>query len=163
MGRKRKAKGEGVHPEPGELMPDFSLPTPDGRRLSIAGYRGRFSLLMIFTGGAECSYCRHVVLSDLCQEPEEYSRQGAQLLVILCCSPMEAELVRHRDSLACPVLVDEDGHVHRSVAALNSDDQPSTSIFIADRQGNVRLASRSWQGDPIPTRETLLEQLRRAP
>ncbi len=153
--------GQRVHPAPGERMPVFTLASADGHRVDISRYCGRLNLVLIFTGGAECRHCRHAVLTDLCHEPREYARAGARLLVVLQCSPLEAALVQHRDNLLCPVLVDEDGQVHRAVGASAPDGLPTTTVFVVDRQGKVCLANRTWQGQPLPFRQTLLEQLQR--
>ncbi len=159
MGVEKVPNDEPKQPEPGDLMPDFELPSAGGQLAHLSDYRGRKGAVLIFTGGAECAVCRHAILSGLCDAPEEYARQRGELLVILRCTPAEAELVRRRDRLACQVLVDEDGQVHRQVGAELPDGQPATAVFVTNRQGKVCLASRSSRGDTLPTRQALLDRL----
>jgi peroxiredoxin len=144
-------------------LPDLELVTCDGRPVHLSDYRRDRSLVALFSGGAECGPCRHAIMSDLCSRPHEYARAGAAVLLILRCSAIEAELVRRREGLALPVLLDPQGEACRLVGAQTPDGQAATAVVVTDCSGRIYLESRPDQDTPLPTREAIFSCLRSIP
>jgi peroxiredoxin len=145
------------------ILPDLQLASPDGRPIRLSDYRKDRNLVALFSGGAECGPCRHAIMSDVCGKPDEYAQEGAVPLVVLRCSSVEAELVRHREGLTVPVLVDQTGEACRLVGAQSPDGRAATAIVVTDCAGRIYLASRPDQNDLLPTREAILTCLRSMP
>lgn len=149
--------------KPMPVLPDLQLAWPDGRSVHLSELRQDRNLVALFSGGAECGACRHVVTHDLCGRPEEYVQSGATAVLVLHCSPLEAELVRHRDSLTIPVLIDPTGEACRAAGAWSPGGRAANAIVVTDCAGRVYLASRPDQLVLPPTREAIFNCLRSIP
>ncbi len=151
-----------THDAPGkkDVLPDLQLAWPDGRPIRLSGYRQDRSLVALFSGGAECGPCRHAIMSDICGQPDEYAQAGAVALLVLNCSPVEAELVRRREGLAVPMLLDPAGEACRVVGARSPDGKAATAVVVTDCAGRVYLASHPDQNGLPPTREAIFSCLR---
>jgi peroxiredoxin len=148
---------------PHGLLPDLQLAAPDGRPVHLSDYRQDRNLVAVFSGGAECGPCRHAILSDVCGKPEEYTEAGSTVVLVLRCSSLEAELVRRRERLTVPVLLDPGGDACRVVGAQSPDGQPATAIVVTDSAGRIYLESR-WDRDALlPTREAIFRCLQSIP
>lgn len=145
------------------MLPDLQLASPDGRACHLSDYRGDRKLVALFSGGAECGPCRHAVINDLCGRPEEYEAVGATAVLVLRCSSLEAELVRRREGLTTPVLLDLAGDACRMLGALSPDGRVATAIVVTDWSGRIYLESRPDQNALLPTREAVFECLRSIP
>ncbi len=159
--RRQKATTAADH-GPGErpILPDLPLATPDGRPCRLSDYSKKGSLVVLFSGGAECGPCRHAIISDLCGRPEAYAAMGATAVLVLRCSSVEAELVRRREGLAVPVLLDVSGEACRIAGAQLPDGKASTALVVTDSSGRICLESRADQNGLLPTRETVFSCLR---
>ncbi len=141
-------------------LPDLQLVWPDGRPIRLSDYRQDRSLVALFSGGAECGPCRHAIMNDVCGQLDDYEQLGAVALLVLSCSSFEAELVRRREGLAVPVLLDPAGDACRLLGAQSPDGKPATAIVVTDCAGRVFLASRPDENSLPPTREAILNCLR---
>jgi peroxiredoxin len=144
-------------------LPDLQLTLPDGRLIRLSDYHRDRSLVALFSGGAECGPCRHAIMSDLCSKPEEYEQAGATALVVLQCSSGEAELVRRREGLTLPVLVDPAGEACRAVGAQTPDGKPAVALVVTDCTGRIYLEGRPDREMPLPTREMIFSCLHNIP
>jgi mycoredoxin-dependent peroxiredoxin len=142
------------------VLPDLQLASPDGQLGRLSDYRGDRSLVALFSGGAECGPCRHALLTDLCGRPEEYAAAGATALLVLRCSSLEAELVRRREGLNVPVLIDPAGEACRLVGAESPDGNAATAVVVTDCGGRIYLQNRPEQNGLPPTRDAILSCLR---
>ncbi len=143
-----------------ETLPDLELAQLDGQRVRLSDVRQDRNLVALFSGGAECGPCRHAIMSDVCGRPEEYAESGATAVVVLRCSPVEAELVRHREGLTVPVLLDPAGEACRLVGAQTADGRVGATIVITDCAGRICLQSGGERDTSLPTREAILNCLR---
>ncbi len=144
-------------------LPDLELAQLNGQRVRLSEVRGDRNLVALFSGGAECGPCRHAIMSDVCGRPEEYATSGTTAIVVLRCSPVEAELVRHRESLAVPVLLDPTGEACRLVGAQTPNGRVGATIVITDCAGRICLQGGGKRDSSLPTREAILDCLRNIP
>ncbi len=145
------------------VLPDLQLALPGGQSCRLSDYRREQNLVALFGGGAECGPCRHAIVTDLCGRPEEYAEAGAAVVLVLDCSSMEAELVRRRDRLTIPVLLDPNGEACRTLGAVPADGKTATAVVVTDSAGRVCLESRPDRNDTLPTRDAIFRCLRSIP
>ena len=118
-------------PKPGQLAPDFTLPSLDGRVFSLADFRGRKTVLLFWR--ATCPHCREIIEELKAWEAE----QNEFNLVVLAANEPEIELAREFKST---VLIETDLEVQRKFEI----DATPTAILI-DEAG--KIASDLAQGD----------------
>jgi peroxiredoxin len=138
---KRPAIRQGRTPAPGELINDFSAPTPEGTILrSHDVYYLRRNLALVFTHGPECTRCRSL-LQDLANERALLRVEDGEILAVIPGGPKAAAQLRTDLKLPFPVVVDEDGSVYDRYGLLTPDGAPKAAIFTTDRYGTVFEAS----------------------
>ena len=65
------------YPTRGQVVHDFTLPSTDGKRISLQDYRGHFSLVLIFAGDPS-QITEKKCLSELVQRYSGNSRGGCR-------------------------------------------------------------------------------------
>lgn len=100
------------YPTRGQVVHDFTLPSTDGKRISLQDYRGHFSLVLIFAGDPS-QITEKKCLSELVQRYSEIREADAEVLLVLACSRERAEATGHQAKRPFPVLADEDLQVHK--------------------------------------------------
>ncbi len=149
-------------PEPGEPLPDFDLPTTDGRRIRTDDFVSRKPLLLI-TGSLTCpmtassnpklrrlheqfgSEIAFVMLHVREAHPGEHYDQPESFETKL----EHARSLKRRDRLPWPVAVDDvQGTVHRSL-----DEKPN-AVYLTDRSGQIVFRGL-WAGDVEGLRQAL--------
>ena len=98
-------------PQPGEPLPEFRLPTAGGGEIGVSDYRGRKNLLLWFSKGLFCPYCRRN-MARLSQAYAQFQASGAEILQITINTVDEANLYFRSYRLATPYLCDPDARVH---------------------------------------------------
>lgn len=121
----------GRDPLVGNPAPDFSLPTPEGELVTLAGYRG-YAVMLNFWA-TWCSPC----VEELPLIQERYLANRPELVVLAvneCETPEAVNEFVADTGLELPVLLDEDCAVGEGDYRVNAY---PTSIFI-DADGVVR-------------------------
>jgi hypothetical protein len=147
-------------PEPGEPMPEFDLPTTDGRRVTKGDFMGRRRPLLFSMGSVTCPmtadadtmlkrlyarfadrvafvtlYVREAHPGDRCPQPDTIDRKMRY-----------ARDLQQRDGLPWPVAVDDiDGTLHQRL-----DPKPN-AVYVMDIDGRVAFRAL-WSND----RESIL-------
>jgi len=70
----------------GEAMPSFRLPSGQGAEVSSEDYRGRNNLIVWFTKGMACPFCRQH-MSQLVRGYPEFQKRDAEILEITTSKP----------------------------------------------------------------------------
>jgi peroxiredoxin len=81
IGSARVTAGESL-PTRGHLMPDFALPSSDGKQVSLYDYRGRSNLALFFVGPAQDS-AKNQLLSVLAQRYREITDTDSEVVVVV--------------------------------------------------------------------------------
>ena len=97
----------------GDRAPTFRLPSAQGPIVDSSDFLGRSSLIVWFTKGFGCPYCR-VQMSLLIRGLAKFRELGADLVMITRTAPTRARMYAERFPLTLPYLVDEDTAVRRA-------------------------------------------------
>jgi peroxiredoxin len=130
------------HAEPtvGAKAPDFRLAAAGGGEIGLADYFGRKSLLLWFSKGLHCPFCRRN-MARLSQAYTQFQGCDAEVLQITHNTKEEAALYFRNYHLATPYLCDPDRAVHlrygieleqQSVAAVAENMLTSCAMVVGD-------------------------------
>jgi thioredoxin-dependent peroxiredoxin len=129
----------------GDPAPDFTLPTDDGRTVSLADLRGR-KVIVYFYPAAMTPGCTKQAC-DFTDSLASLEREGYAVLGISPDSPAKLATFRERDSLGITLLSDPDRSVMRSYAAFGEKklygktvEGVIRSTFVVDEEGKVSHA-----------------------
>jgi len=142
-------------PTRGHVMHDFTLPSTDGKRISLYDYRGHANLVLIFAGDVGQTTEKEF-LSGLVQHYAEIRTQDTEVLLVLAGSREHAERTKHQARLPFLVLVDEDMQIHKSVGALGAQAVPAAALYVTDRFLEVFAAWRTVEGNTLPSASEVL-------
>ena len=129
----------------GDPAPDFSLPTDDGRTVSLADSRGRKTIVYFYpaamTPGCTKQAC------DFTDSLSSLQAHGYDVLGISPDSPAKLAKFRDRDSLTITLLSDADRSVMKEYGAFGEKklygktvEGVIRSTFVVDEDGTIALA-----------------------
>jgi peroxiredoxin len=98
--------------EIGQRAPDFRLPSGRGGDVGPADYRGRSSLIVWFTKGMACPFCR-TQMSQLARAYPRIQALGAEVLQVTPTTPERAGFFARNFTIPFQYLCDPDYSVHR--------------------------------------------------
>jgi peroxiredoxin len=157
IGSARVTAGESL-PTRGHLMPDFALPSSDGKQVSLYDYRGRSNLALFFIGTAQDS-AKNQLLSALAERYREITDTDSEVVVVVAESIEQADEFRRKMQFPFPVLADADMHVHNSVGASGAQAVPAAALYITDRFLEVFATWRTGAGEHLPDISDVLSWL----
>lgn len=157
IGSARVSMAESL-PTPGHLMADFTLPSSDGKSMSIYDYRGRSNLVLFFAGSLQ-DPAEQNLLGDLTQHCDEIREADSQVVAILTSVVDQAAQNRRNMHLPFPVLVDADMHIHHAVGASGAQGVPAPAVYITDRFLEIYAVWRMGTGDRLPAVSEVLSWL----
>lgn len=94
-----------VGPAPGTLAPPFRLPSAQGPDIALEDYRGRGNLIVWFTKGLACPFCRRQ-MTQLAQIYPQIHGLETEILEITPTVPERARFYARRFPLPFPYLCD---------------------------------------------------------
>jgi cytochrome c biogenesis protein CcmG/thiol:disulfide interchange protein DsbE len=115
--------------EIGEKAPDFSLPDPDGKQVSLSDFSGKVVILDFFASW--CPPCRQEI-PDFIQLEKAYSDKGFAMIGVSLVDAQQTKDFANKFGINYTVLVD-DGKVSNAYGPIRSI--PTT--FVLDRSGNI--------------------------
>jgi peroxiredoxin len=98
--------------EVGQRAPSFRLPAGQGGEVSPEDYRGRSNLIVWFTKGMACAFCR-TQMSQFARSGARLKEAGAEMLQVTPTKPERARFYAKNFPLPFPYLCDPDFAVHR--------------------------------------------------
>ncbi len=98
--------------EIGQRAPGFRLPSGRGGEVGPDDYRGRAPLIVWFTKGMACPFCR-TQMSQLARGYPKIKALGAEVLQITPTKPERARFYAQSFTIPFPYLCDPDYRVHR--------------------------------------------------
>ena len=128
------------HPLPGTPAPEFRLRAAGDGEVALSDYRGKRKLVLWFSKGLFCPYCRRN-MTRLGQGYAGIQARGAEILQITHNTAEEADLYFRSYRLAMPYLCDADRAVHlrygipleqQSVAAVIDNTVRSCAMVAKD-------------------------------
>ena len=75
------------------------------------------------------------------------------------CARETAARIKQEANLPFPLLVDEDGRIHRPAGAVDKYGHPAAAIYITDRFLEVFAVYRSSEGQTMPCAREIVEWL----
>jgi peroxiredoxin Q/BCP len=129
----------------GDPAPDFSLPTDDGRTVSLSDSRGRKTIVYVYpaamTPGCTTQAC------DFTDSLSSLQAAGYDVLGISPDAPAKLAKFRAKDGLTITLLSDADKSVMRAYGAYGEKklygkvvEGVIRSTFVVDEDGNISLA-----------------------
>jgi len=141
------------HPEKGNVLPDFELPSSQGQQVLASAYRGRSNLVLIL---AADSNLLNGLFSQLESKQQELAENNARILVTAVGTRQHACELKQELRLDEDVLVDLDGRVHRTMGAIDTAGQPVPMVFVTDRFGEIFAIFKIDEHKSIPSAEDVL-------
>ncbi len=129
-----------AHPKLGEKAPDFRLAAAGGGEIGLSDYLGRKNLLLWFSKGLYCPFCRRNMVR-LSQSYAQFVALDAEILQITNNTQKEADVYFRNYHLATPYLCDTDWRVHyaygvalerQSLGAMAENFVTSTAMVVHD-------------------------------
>lgn len=145
-------------PEIGQPAPDFELRDQHGQRVSLASFRGRRAVTVMFYPYAFSRVCT----GELCSVQDNLSTfesDDAEVLAVSCDPMFSLRAFAEADGLTFPLLSDfwPHGEVARTYGVFNEDRGcADRSTFIVDRAGILRWVVHN----EMPQARDLQEQAR---
>ena len=147
-----------ARPAKGQLIRDFTLAATSGQEISLSDYRGRSNLVLVFAGGGDGSPDLKV-LAEIAADYARIQEEQTQVLAVMQCGRETAARIKQEANLPFPLLVDEDGRIHRPAGAVDKYGHPATAIYITDRFLEVFAVYRAAQGQTMPCSREIVEWL----
>jgi peroxiredoxin len=144
---------------PGEIMPDFSLVSTDGKRIRISDYHGRRHLILIFIGLGNSEMAREL-LRQLADRYSELASEDAQVLMIVQRGKGESKNLGQGPGLSFPVLIDDDSRIHNMMGALKPEELRAPIVCIVDRYGEIRHEFHVESSRVVYAADTILDWVR---
>jgi peroxiredoxin len=99
--------------EVGQKAPSFRLPAGQGQQIGPEDYRGKSNLIVWFTKGMACPFCR-TQMSQLARGYPRLKASGAEVLQVTPTTPERARFYAQNFPIPFPYLCDPDYAVHRT-------------------------------------------------
>ena len=129
--------------------PPFSLPSGDGKQVSLADFKGKQAVLILFYRGNWCPYCMDQLdnYQALLPELEKYK---IQLIAVSTDNKSSIKNTSRQFGQKYIFLSGEDLVVTRQYGIGNEKNLPHPALFLIDRQGNLiwYYASRDFKVRP---------------
>ena len=91
----------------GDAPPPFRLPSGQGPEIGVEDYRGRSKLVVWFTKGFGCAFCR-AHMAQIVRSYPAIRERGAEVLEVSVSKPSQGRLYLKKFSLPFPYLCDDD-------------------------------------------------------
>jgi peroxiredoxin Q/BCP len=131
--------------EPGDSAPDFSLPTDDGKTLSLRDLRGRKVVLYAYPAAMTPGCTKQA--GDFRDSLASLTSAGYQVVGISPDSPAKLAKFRERDSLTFPLVADQDKSVLTAYGAYGEKQLYGKTVtgvirstFVIDEKGRIERA-----------------------
>lgn len=131
----------------GTPAPDFTLPSTDGKTLTLSALAGCKHVVLVFYVGDNTPDCNRQ-LSSLRDDLPEF--EGLDILVVGIHPASLEDHVRYCGLLGLnfPLLHDASGLIAAQYGALNQDRSIQRSVYVVDKAGVIRFAARGMHWVP---------------
>jgi peroxiredoxin len=96
----------------GQMAPSFRLPSGQGPEVGSEDFRGKKNVIVWFTKGLACSFCRQH-MSQLVRGYPQFRERDAEVLEVTSSALPRAKVYLQRFNVPFPYLCDPDYSVHR--------------------------------------------------
>ncbi len=134
----------------GAEAPDFTLKDQNNQEVTLADFRGRKAVLLVFYPLAFTGTCQGE-LAEIQDNLAEYSNEYLQVLTVSVDSVYSHKVWADREGFTFPLLADfwPHGGVARSYGVLNEQTGAAhRGTFVIDKDGIVRYSDMKPAGEP---------------
>lgn len=151
-----RVTSSGELPRKGLGFPDFELMSSSEHPLRLSDYRGRSSLLLIFTDDQAATA---ELLSAVAHSYDDFKHEEAEVIAVAKSSPEECGRIKERLKLPFLILSDGNGRIHREVGASDEQGNAAAAAYVTDRYGEIFAIYRTRDGQALPTAAEILNWL----
>jgi len=148
--------------EVGELAPDFSLRGPEGQPVTLAEYRGKKNVLLVFFPMAFSPTCS-VQLPAIQRDASRLEAMDVVVLGISVDNHYANDRFARENRLGFTLLSDFDRATSRAYGVLDAERGYSRrALFLVDKQGKVRfkeVTSGPAESPQMPSHQRALDAL----
>ncbi len=137
-------------------MREFELISSHGPTICLSGYRGQSALVLILSDARQET---ERLMRDVAGHYKELRNNEAEVLAIVHGSRMQALALARRLGIPYPVLLDEDGRIHRELGATDAQSRDAAAVYVTDRFREVFALYRTAEGAGLPGIEEILRNL----
>jgi peroxiredoxin len=137
-------------------MPNFTLSSTEGKRISLYDYRGRSNLVLFFA--ADADHPEEKFIASLVEHYTEILEEDSNVIVVVC-SRERAEEIKRQTRLLFPVLLDQDTRVHEMVGAFGHQSVYAPAVYVTDRFMEVCAAWLTDADGTLPSISDVLSWL----
>lgn len=127
----------------GDKAPDFSLPTIEGKTISLSAVLEKGPVVLVFYRGEWCPYC-NLQLRALQQAYADIRKAGGELLAISPQKVEKAEVQVTKNHLSFPLLTDSSGSTMRAYRLLYQIPPEMRQVYLTTY--NIDLAEYNGEG-----------------
>ena len=141
-----------------EVVPDFTLPSVQGGRVSPRDYKQRVNLVIVYLDLDRCAGCVDL-LREFADNYHVYRDLETEILAIF---PQSTADLRSRVGdmgLPFPLLSDENGEVARVYLGSHAGEYLVGGVFVTDRFGALRYHKVARGEEELPAQQTILDWL----
>jgi peroxiredoxin Q/BCP len=145
----------------GDRAPDFSLPSQDGKMVSLADYRGKNTVVLFFYPKDESPICTKEACSFR-DAYEDFVKAGAAVIGVSSDSAESHERFAEHHRLPFILLADADGSLRKAFGVPKTMGiLPGRVTYVIDKEGVVRLIFNSQlsAADHVAEALKMVEQL----
>jgi peroxiredoxin len=152
----------------GQPAPDFTLEDSNGKNVSLADYRGKKNVVLVFYRGHWWPYCV-AQLGELQSLLNKQDSGKSQILAVSIDSHEESKQLRQKlqaannGSQTFPLLQDTDHKVIDRYGLLNPDGKgwPHPTTYVVDTKGVVRWKFTETNYTIRPSNKHILQEVRK--
>lgn len=125
----------------GQLLPDFTLTSAEGKSVTLSNYRGKPTVLAftrIFTEKQYCPFCYPHILA-MNETYSQFVGLGASVLMITSTDASQSQIVQQDLSLKMPLLIDPNCQSFRQYGTGQALGAPLPAQFVLDSEGKLRF------------------------
>ncbi len=141
----------------GDRAPEFTLPGPGGRMVSLSDYAGK-PVVLVFYPGDDSPVCTKQ-LNAYNDGLDEFEALDAQIVGISAQDVASKDAFVAKHGFDFPLLADTDKEVAAAYGTLGPIGFPRRSTFIIDADGVIRYAHRAIAGLTYRPVSELIEEL----
>jgi peroxiredoxin len=146
-------------PEVGQQAPDFTLKGPGGQPVTLAEYRGRNPVVLVFFPLAFSPVCSHQ-LPAIEKELPRIAALGGVVLGVSVDSHWANSAFADRLRLTFPLLSDFSRRTSAAYGVLlESSGHSGRAVFVIDRDGRIAYKDQSVTPDVVPDNRALIAAL----
>ena len=127
----------------GDRAPDFTLPSQDGKPVSLADFRGKNAVVLFFYPKDESPICTKEACSFR-DAYEDFVQAGATVIGVSSDSAESHQSFAEHHRLPFLLLADTDGSLRKSFGVPKTlGVMPGRVTYVIDKEGTVRLLFNS--------------------